>query len=466
MHRNGTVDYSLAVSALALILLALGVIVAQAQGDIIASCGIVERRAGLLGYGSGYDSIVGPEVLVIRIEGVIDYAMRDYLVMAIDEAERRGVPLIVELNTPGGLVDPALEMASSISNAAVPVIGYVVEKWAESAGTMILMSTHIAAMQPGTIIGSVQPVAYDPSSGSYSPINESKIINPIIKTMCENGATKGRNESALIRFVTKNDNYGAEEALRYGVIEVVASTRLELIEKLNESVVLLSDGRRVKLVLNGLYEELSPSLRITILHILSDPLLAGILLSIGALALLFSIASGNLAGIALSSMLLLLGLAGSGFNPNIASLLLILIGALMVFIELYTPGFGIIGGSGILMLVLGMALLPASPGEFAISEGFIDNILMVLYAIGASMGAATAMVVYKVLHARKPKPYIWSLESKKGIALESIKKGETGFVMIEGEYWKAIAEDDISKGDRVVVVSKEGPLIKVRKHAR
>jgi len=429
-------------------------------------CGEVVQLYGLFGESEGFDRVVGPRVYSIRVEGVIDYSMAEYISLAIDRAERDNALLIVELNTPGGLLDAALEIVSSLSKAEVPVVGYVVDKWAESAGTMILVASHVAAMQPGTIIGSLQPIQYDPASGTYRPINESKIINPIIEVLCEHGASRGRNSTALIRFVLFNDNYGASEALKYGIIDVVARDPIELIEKIDGKVVKLPSGSAVKLELGREVEELQPTLRIRILHTLSDPLLSGLLLSLGMLVLLFSLVSGNPGGIGVGALLLLLGLAGSGFNPNITSLLLLLGGSILLFIELYTPGFGIIGGTGIVMIVLGIAILPVGGEGFSVSPGYAKQLLQSLYATGAVLGAFTGFVVYKVMKVRKRKPDTWTIVNALGRATEEIRRGGEGFVFVEGEYWKARSLDDLKPGDPIIVVGKEGPVLLVRKARR
>ncbi|WP_148679143.1 NfeD family protein [Aeropyrum pernix] len=431
--------------------------------SLVKECKAYEKKFGIMPDATSYERVVGPKALIIRIEGTIDNAMMDYLKQSIERAEEENAVLIVELNTPGGFVDAATEMVVSISKARIPVVGYVVEKWAESAGTMILMSTHIAAMQPGTIIGSVQPIAYDPTTGSYQPVLDSKIINPIVKTLCEHGATRGRNPEALVRFVLYNDNYGAEEALEKGVIDLIARDRSELLQLIDGKVVRLPIGETVLIDVNGSYEVLEPDLRIRVLHSLSDPMLSGILLSIGALALLFSIASGNLPGIALGGFLLVLGLVGSGFNPNTAALILIIGGAILVFIELYTPGFGIIGGTGIAMLVFGVILLPIRGEGFAVGESYAKTLLYTTYALGATMGGLTAFVVYKVVKAKRAPQTLWKLKGAVGEAVDDIPEGGTGFILVEGEYWKAKAITPVARGDKVVVVDKEGPYLVVKK---
>ena len=426
-------------------------------------CGIVEAKYGVRTDIAYPDRVVGPTAFVIRVEGIIDYAMRDYVEYGIRIAERENGVLIIMLNTPGGYLDAALDIVTLISKSRVPVVGYVVDRWAESAGTLILVTSHVAAMQPGTIIGSMQPVQYDPARGTYRPVNESKIINPIIEVLCEHGVSRGRNETALVRFVLNNDNYGATEALRYNVIDIVARDVEELVEKLNGLTVYLPIEESVAISLSGEIVFISPPLRIRLLHSLSDPILAGILLSLGTLIILFSLASGNLAVVGVGVLLLLLGLAGSGFNPNLTSLLLILGGSILLAIEIYTPGFGIMGGTGILMLVLGIAMLPISGQGFAVSPAYGKQLILTLYSLGAFMGALTAFMVYKVLKVRKRPPVIWTLEGKRGKAIDPIGPGKEGYVIVEGEYWKAVSDDDIKPGDEVIVVAKEGYILKVRK---
>jgi membrane-bound serine protease (ClpP class) len=417
------------------------------------------KQMGLLPPGSPYNGSVGPTLIYIKINGVIDNAMRDYVINAIHYAERRNCPLVLVLDTPGGYLDAAIDIVLAIDDSGVPVIGFVERGWALSAGTLILVSTHVAAMAPGTQIGSMQPVMYDPTTGKYEPINESKIINPILKFLDEHAATKGRNVTQLHRFVTHNDNLGAYEALRYHVIEVVASNLGDLAAKLNGSVVKTKYGS-FKLVLDGSVEEYTPGLHVRLLHVLSDPILAGILLTLGTLIILFTLASGHAAFAAIGAILLLLGLAGNGFNPNYTALILIILGATLIFIEINTPGFGVIGGTGIVMLLLGIALLPVSPGGFTISEEYAKHLLLTLYGTGAAMGLFSAFIVYKIIEARRKPPMLWSIIGAHGKAVDEISPNTEGFVIVEGEYWKArSAGPKIAPGEEVVVVGKDGPTL-------
>lgn len=420
-------------------------------------------RYGYLGKSGGYDRVAGPSVYYIKIEGMIDSAMEDYVKNSIKLAERDRAPLVILLDTPGGLLESARNIVLAIDESRVPVIGFVYRGWALSAGTLILVSTHIAAMAPGTQIGSLQPVMYDPMSGTYKPVNESKIINPILEFLDEHAASKGRNKTQLHRFVTHNDNLGPSEALKKHVIDFIAPSLESLIAKINGSRVRLLDGSVVLLRLDGSYRYLQPSIRVLILHVLSDPILSGVLLSLGMLIILFTLASGHPGIAPIGALLLLLGLAGTGFSPNYTALFLLLLGATLLFIELYTPGFGIVGGTGIVMLVLGIALMPVSTGGMSLSIQYAKSILRALYATGGLLGAVGAFTVYKVIKARRRPPVMWTIIGARGRAIDRIEPGRPGFVIVEGEYWKAVSDEVIERGDEIIVVGKEGAILRVRK---
>ncbi len=423
----------------------------------------ISHRLGYLGKNASYSRVVGPAVMYIKVTGVIDSAIEDYVKSAIAEAERENVPLVIILNTPGGYLDNALNIVYAIDDSKVPVIGFVENGWALSAGTLILVCSHVAAMAPGTQIGSMQPVLYNPTTGQYQPVNESKIINPILKFLDVHAASKGRNITELHRFVLDNDNLGPQEALRYHVIDLIADNLPDLIAKLNGSVVGISSGN-VKLVLDGSVEYYSPGLRVYVLHALSDPILSGLLLTLGTLIVLFTLAAGHPAMASLGALLLILGLAGSGFNPNYTALLLIVLGATLLFIEIHTPGFGIIGGTGIVMLLIGIALLPVGSRGFTVSPLYARQILLALYSIGGVLGAFTAFAVYKIIKVRKKSPVVWSIVGAVGEALDDLDPDREGFVFVEGEYWKArSASGPIKRGERVVVVGKDGPVLIVRR---
>lgn len=407
---------------------------------------------------------IGDRVLVTVVEGVIGTHTEELIKQAITLAESERAMLVLLLNTPGGLLDSAINIVYMVDEARIPVVSFVVGKWAVSAGTMILVCSHVAAMQPGTIIGSMQPIAYNPMTGTYMPVNDSKIINPILKVLDEHAGVKNRNMTAIHRFVTENLNLGAYEAKEYGVIDVVASDVRDLLTKINGMEVILPYKGITYVVdtSNAKVTYYTAPIRTRIVAALSDPLLSSLLLTFGFLVLLLGLLSGNYVIAPVGVLMLLLGLLGSGFNVNYVSVALIAIGATMLAIELLTPGFGVLGVTGVVMLAIGVAISPAG-GGYAFSREYAMRFLYTAYAIGGLLGAFFGFAIYKVLKVKTRRPAIWSVVGKEGRAVESFGAGKEGFVMVEGELWRAVSDEAIGEGDTVVVLAKEGPLLRVRK---
>ena len=170
-------------------------------------------------------------VMVVALDDAITPASDDIVFEAIVEAEAKGCEaLVITLDTPGGGLAETKEITGQIERTSVPVIGYVYPSGATawSAGTVILLSSDIAAMVPGTIIGSAQPVQIGPTG--TEPVNDSKVINAVVALAEEKARTHGRNTTAAREFVTSNLNLNAEDALEFGVIEFVSPNLESLME--------------------------------------------------------------------------------------------------------------------------------------------------------------------------------------------------------------------------------------------
>ncbi|MET1160025.1 MAG: nodulation protein NfeD [Thermoprotei archaeon] len=406
-------------------------------------------------------------VVVIRINGGIYYGVEHLVSEAIEEAERLDAPLLMIFDTPGGLLDVTDEIIKEIRNSNVPVIGYVYPTGAQawSAGTLLLMATHIAAMAPGTLIGAAQPVIYDPTSGTYKPINESKIINPIVGIITGLAKDRGRNITAAKLFVLENLYLDEEQALKYHVIEVIAKNIDELLEKINGWTVVLDTGRNYTLhTLNARIIEYSGSLRVHVIRALSDPIVNSLIATIGVLLLIFGVLSGHYPVIPLGAGLIILSLLGTGFSANTVSILLILIGATALGIELVTPGFGILGFTGVLLIAISIALLPILNPSYLVAPSYQAMLFWIGVSIGLGLGGFTGFALYKVIKAKKQPVKIKTIPiGLTGKAIEDIPKDSTGFILVEGEYWRARAVEDVSRDDKVVVIGKEGSLLIIRK---
>ncbi len=405
-------------------------------------------------------------VVVGDINGVIDDSVSEYVSQLISYAKDIGAKLVIlKLNTPGGSLEAALKITSALRDSSVPVAGFVVNRWAVSAGTMILMCTHYAAMQPGTIIGAVQPVMISPS-GEYTPINESKILNPVYKEIEVCMKMHHRNITAAKEFVYHNLVLDAEEARKYHVVEAVASGIEDLLAEVNGSTVYMINGQHVIVLHNTrlVYYEMPAGLRLA--HWLSDPLVGSLLTSLGFIILLIALATHHLAFVSLALALIILGFFSYGFSTSILAVAILLTGLIMLMIELFViPGFGAVGVTGIILLIIGAFMMFTSKPVY-IAGSTMRAAFYTLMAIILPLSGLAAVVIYKAVKAWRMKPvYTPSVIGKKGKALDDIPVGGTGFVMVEGEYWQAINRGDkpIRKGDRIIVTGKDGSILIVKR---
>ncbi|HET8687833.1 MAG TPA: nodulation protein NfeD, partial [Methanosarcina sp.] len=281
----------------------------------------------------------GPQqkVLVLEISEAITPASDDIIADAIEKVENENFEaLVISLDTPGGGLDETQVIIRTIENASVPVIGYVPESGkAWSAGTLILMGTDIAAMAPFTVIGSAQPVQI--SAEGTKPIKDEKIINALVKFSVATASKHGRNETFAEEVITKNKNLDAQEALKTGVIEYIAPSIPNLLTQI--------DGQQVKgktlQTENARIENYEPPLSLSLLRLISNPIISSLLLTLGIYGLIFGISSPGAGAEVFGIISITLGLIGTGFDINIGAIFLILLGIGLLIIEIKVPGFGI-----------------------------------------------------------------------------------------------------------------------------
>ncbi len=419
------------------------------------------------------ETVYGDRVVVASIRGTIDGAVEDYVKNAIRYAEDLGAVLVLELDTPGGWAVNALEIVGAIEDARVPVIGYVDGKWAMSAGSLILLCSHIAAMRPGSIIGAAQPVVFNPSTGAYTPVNESKIVNPVmgkIRACTElrlrslgvphENITRAVEEA--VKIVKENKVFEAREAREAGIVDYVAPSLHDLLAMVNGTRV-SRPGFTYTILFKGEprieYYRMSVGLRIA--HVLSDPVMSSLLSTLGILVILASIFTGHPYGIALGAALILLSLLGMGYSASLVAVILIVVGLILLLIELtVVPGFGVLGATGIALLVLGLVMLPTGTEPVTISPEYMQQVLTLVAAVAVPLGGFTGLIVYKAVKAWRKKPvYTPSVVGKEGRALDDIPAGGEGFVVVEGEYWRARSEKPVKKGCKVIVRGKDGPVL-------
>jgi membrane-bound serine protease (ClpP class) len=411
-------------------------------------------------------SYVIHEVYVFNLNGEITDVTYTELKNALELAESTpNSALLILLKTPGGELDAALNIVSAIENSRVPVIGFVYPEgsYAWSAGTLVLLSTTIAAMAPSTVIGSCQPIEINPITGQEIFINESKILNAVSQYFIEVAKFRGRNATFAYDCVFYNTNLGPHEALRYGVINFVADSIPSLLNEINGSTV----GGVTYYVINPVITYYQPGLGFQIYEALVNPVIQDLLSGLGLLLAIIGFATRHyyLAGIGV--LLLLLPLL-TGLPINWLGLALLIIGLAAIAIDIHA-GFtthAVLFIVGLILAALGIVLLQPTytPQSWLISANQVEAriVLYTLIAFAGGFGGFIAAKVIGIIRARPLSERLYWPINEVGVAVDDINKGDVGYVKVRGEYWRAKALENVKRGSRVLVIGVEGDTLLVR----
>lgn len=405
-------------------------------------------------------------VVLVEITDTIDQSTVEVMTDSLKQAEANDAQaVILLLNTPGGGLDQTFEIAEMIKQSDIPVIGYVYPSGATawSAGTFILLSTPLAAMADHTIIGSCQPIETSLEGTRF--INDSKIINALVEWLQERAVMYGRNETLAKLFITQNRNVNATVAKNSNVIEIVASSIDQLLNDIDGRNVTTAAGTITLHTRAAEQVRYSPSLKIQILKLISNPILTSLLLMLGIFALLVGISTPGYGAEVFGVIAILLSLIGSGFSISTLSIIFIIIGCLLLAVEIFvTPGFGAVGIGGIICLVIGsIFLIPSYPTRKWLISGeyMIDAITIMLFVI-VLFALFFAFLLYKVLQIRKKKSPVGKFAGEKAVAIERITPEKPGFVRYKGEYWQAKSEVVIEPNTKVVIIEKDETMLIVK----
>jgi membrane-bound serine protease (ClpP class) len=405
-------------------------------------------------------------VLLVEVTDTIDQSTVEAIEDAIQQAKNENSEAIILLiDTPGGGLQQTFDIADLINESEIPVIGYVypIGSNAWSAGTFILISTHIAAMADHTVIGSCQPVEITAEGAKY--ITESKIINALVSWIQTRAEMFGRNQTIAARFVSENLNLNATLAKEYEVVEHVSSSINQLLEDIDGTIVKTSRGEVVINTKNAKQIRYSPSIGIQIMKFLSNPILTSLLLMLGIFALIFGISSPGYGAEVFGVIAILLSLVGSGFAISVLSIIFIIIGCLLLIIEIFaTPGFGVIGIGGIILLLFGgIFLIPSySTTGWAISMDWINDAIITLVAVAVIIAIFFIFLLYKVIKVRKKKAAVGTFVGETAKTVDRISPDKSGYVRFKGELWHAKSDTTIEPNTKVIVIEKEESTLKIK----
>jgi membrane-bound serine protease (ClpP class) len=407
-------------------------------------------------------SAANQSIHILRVEGTIVPVTADYIDRGIEKAEdENALACIIELDTPGGLLDSTEEIVQRIMNADVPVIVYVSPKgaWAASAGTFITLSAHIAAMTPGTTIGAAHPVA---AGGEEIPEDQmKKIVEFSAKWMKTIAQERGRNIEEAQLAVTESKSFTDVDALEANLIDIRANTLDELIALINGRQVTLASGLEVTLDTSSYsVTHNDMSLIEGFLHAISDPNIAYILLSLGSIGIIAEIYSPGafFPGIIGAISLLLAFYSLGVLDANLGGILLILLAFGLFIGEVLTTTFGIFTAGGITALVLGsLILFPESGALFQVSPWLIG-------VMAAVVAAVFAFVITRIVSAHRRQAYTGreELVGKTAVAKSALEP--EGIVLFKGERWTATAEKGkVKPGEEVTITRVDGLKLYVTK---
>lgn len=416
----------------------------------------------------------GKHVVLVEIKGVIGPASMHVLDRAIRQAETSNAEaLIIQLDTPGGLVTSMRHMVESILAAKVPVIGYVAPPGAHaaSAGTYILYATNIAAMAPGTNIGAATPVeiggtpALPKAPGQETPDKKpdalpttnpealsQKAINDMVALMRSLADARGRNAAWAEKAVREAATLHPREALEQHVIEIIAVDVDELLNKLDGRKVTVGKAERVLATRGVQIERFAPDFVTRLLGILANPNVTLVLMMLGMYGLIYELANpGHIVPGVVGAIALVLGLYALHQLPlDYAGLALLLLGVAFMVAEAFTPAFGVFGVGGLVAFVIGAAMLiDTDIPEFQISWAVI--------AVTAVASAAFLIVLIGFLWRTHQLAVQSGAEQMLGSTAVVIDwAGLAGHVWIMGERWNATGDRAYAVGDELMVRRMEG----------
>jgi membrane-bound serine protease (ClpP class) len=266
-----------------------------------------------------------------------------------------------------------------------------------------------------------------------------------------------------VSFITENLNLNSEQAKEINIIEFISPSIEDLLNQTNGLTVNATtqktlDTENVEIV------EYQPSLKIRFLSFITNPLLASLFLIIGIYALVFGLSSPGFGSEIAGVILIGLGLLGLGFSINLIAILLLVFGAVLVIIELYTSGFGVLGVAGIIAMIIGsIILIPTSFPTYFISEEFQRTMRIAVVLPSIVFGGFLAFALIKVVKIKRKKPVIGEIIGEEAKVTNKITSKHFGYVMYKGEIWRAKSNQSLKVGERVIITDKRGPILTVKR---
>ncbi len=432
-------------------------------------------------------------VLRLVVDGAIHPASGELIKHAIERAEKeRAEALLIELDTPGGLLESTRGIVKAMLASEVPIVVYVAPEGARagSAGVFITLAAHVAAMAPGTNIGAAHPVG--PGGQDISPASkreppggapgdsgkasdedgsgdlERKVVNDAVAFIRSIAAERGRNADWAERSVRASVSLPAADAVRERVVDLIATNEGELLRALDGRTVKVAVGTRTLHTADAQVVEIEKGLRFKVLDVIANPNVAFILMMLGMYGLFFELASPGaiLPGVVGAISILLALFAFQALPVNYVGLMLMLLAIVLFLAEVKVVSHGILTIGGTIAFLLGATMLFESP-EPAMRVSWA----VILPALGVTV-AFFVFAMAAALRARRARPTTGreGIVGKTGVVRARFEPqgpdgtaGYRGKVFVRSELWNAVADEPLDVGQRAQVLANEGLTLRVRK---
>ena len=401
------------------------------------------------------------EVLVITLNGVINPVAAEFISKNIEKAgQMNAEALVIELDTPGGLMESMRTIIKDMHASPVPVVVYVAPDGARaaSAGAFITIAAHVAAMAPQTNIGAAHPVSA--GGGQMDEVMSGKVTNDAAAYIKSLAKAHGRNEQWAEDAVRKSISSTSEEALELNVIDIIAPNLQALLRDIDGRKVKIASGEVVLNTKDAAVVREVMGLRHRILDIISNPNIAYILMMLGFYGLFFELTNPGaiFPGVVGGISLILAFYAFQTLPVNYAGVMLILLAVVMFVLETQLASHGALTIGGLIAMFLGSLMLFSEGGPlFRVS-------LQVIFATTGTTAAFFVIVVGLIIKAHKRKPSTGNegLVGLEGKASSEVGP-ESGSVRVHGEIWSAVSDEDIPEDTSIIVESVNGMKIKVKR---
>jgi len=398
-------------------------------------------------------------VMLIKIDAPITPVVAEYIIKSIDAAAKENAEaIVIQLNTPGGLVDSTNEIIMKMMASTVPTVVYVAPSGgrAASAGVFITLAANIAAMAPTTHIGAASPVQMQ---GQMDKTMAKKVTNDLAAMIRGIAEKRGRNAKWAEEAVRKAVSITETEALKNKVIDIIAPDVASLLKQIDGRTVDVVLGKKTLKTADASVQEHVMGFRYKLLGIISNPNIAYILMILGFYGLYFELSNPGaiFPGVAGAILLILAFYALQTLPINYAGLMLIILAILLFVAEAFITSHGVLGVGGVVAMLFGSLMLIDSPEP---SLRISWTVILPVVATSALLFIVTVTVAVRAHRGRVD-------TGKEGlIGMQAVARtdiGADGQVHLRGENWNARSDMPIAKGEKVTVVAVEGLTLKIKR---